>query len=185
MNSSTISKDSILNTCQTIVKEDGLSAINMRSVASKCQVAVGSIYNYFPSKAELISATVESIWKAIFHMEQKELAFSSFSDCLSWLFESIKKGGQDYPGFFSVHSLSFASEEKGSGRQKMEAYFIHIKSHLLATLKTDSKIRKDAFNEILTPALFTDHIFTLFLAALHKPQSHYDGLLEIVNRCLY
>lgn len=48
--------------------EKGLSAINMRTVASACGVAVGSIYKYFPSKTDLIYATVADVWKDIFHM---------------------------------------------------------------------------------------------------------------------
>ncbi|MDD4781161.1 MAG: TetR/AcrR family transcriptional regulator [Tissierellia bacterium] len=36
--------------------------LNMKDVAHKCGISVGSVYNYFQSKGDLIVATIESIW---------------------------------------------------------------------------------------------------------------------------
>lgn len=46
----------------------GIAAVNMRTVASECGIALGSLYNYFSSKSELLSATIEAVWKDIFQM---------------------------------------------------------------------------------------------------------------------
>ena len=59
MNTVVTSREAILEECRKIVMEQGISAVNMRSVAAACGVAVGSIYNYFPSKTDLIGAAVE------------------------------------------------------------------------------------------------------------------------------
>ncbi len=67
MNNAVISKDMILSASKQLVMEKGLYAINMRMVAERCGIAVGSVYNYFPSKTDLIAATVESVWQSIFH----------------------------------------------------------------------------------------------------------------------
>ena len=66
MNKIVTSKEDILKASREIASKDGLQSINMRNVAKHCGVAVGSIYNYFPSKADLIIATVEDIWKSFF-----------------------------------------------------------------------------------------------------------------------
>ena len=58
MNTIVTSKEAILAECRAIVMEKGISSINMRSVAAACGVALGSLYNYFPSKADLIGAAV-------------------------------------------------------------------------------------------------------------------------------
>ena len=60
-----------------IVMKEGLFAIIMRTVANECKVAVGSIYNYFPSKADLVSATIEVIWEDILHMTGGSFDFVS------------------------------------------------------------------------------------------------------------
>ena len=51
MNPTVTSKEEIIAVCQKIAKERGLEAISIRSVASECGMAVGSVYNYFSSKS--------------------------------------------------------------------------------------------------------------------------------------
>ncbi|WP_312373110.1 TetR/AcrR family transcriptional regulator [Lachnoclostridium sp.] len=185
MNNIVTSKEMILFESRKIVMERGISAINMRTVANACGVAVGSIYNYFPSKTELITATVEDVWKDIFHMSGDTFEFLNFKDCLLWLFESINKGCKKYPGFFNLHSMSFASEDKVKGRQMMEHYFGHIKQSLLYVLEHDTNVRSNAFNDILTADEFVNLIFTTFTSMLLQRQEHCKALLEMVSRCIY
>ena len=61
MRNAVISRDEILEASRLMLQEKGWSAIHMRSVAVRCGVSVGSLYNYFPSKTELVAATVESV----------------------------------------------------------------------------------------------------------------------------
>ncbi|WP_347477115.1 TetR/AcrR family transcriptional regulator [Clostridium sp. Marseille-P299] len=185
INIAATSKEEILEISRKLVIEKGLSAVNMRMVAKECGVAVGSIYNYFPSKSDLISATIENVWKDIFHMSGKNFEFQSFIDCLSWLFESIQEGRKRYPEFFTIHSMSFASEDKMKGRQMMERYFGHIKENLLLILKKDCNVRPEAFNEVLTPTIYVDYVFTLFISILMEKQDNCDALLELVKHSIY
>ena len=59
MNNTVTSKDDILAASREIISREGLPAVSIRSVAAACGVSVGSIYNYFDSKAELVGAAVE------------------------------------------------------------------------------------------------------------------------------
>ena len=65
MNTVITSKEEILRNSCELIQRQGWSAVNIRSVATACGVSVGSIYNYFGSKAELVSATIESVWHDI------------------------------------------------------------------------------------------------------------------------
>ena len=62
MNTIITSKEAILDKSKQLVAAQGWSAVSIRNVAAACGVSVGSIYNYFASKSDLITATVESIW---------------------------------------------------------------------------------------------------------------------------
>lgn len=185
MNLPSTSKEEIISICQRLAKEKGLSSINMRSVAIECSVSVGAIYNYFPSKSELLCSTIESIWKDIFHMSSEQFSFTNFIECLTWLFESIQEGSQEYPEFLSKHAMSFAAEDKVVGQKMMKKYFFHLKQNLLIVLKKDQKIRKDAFNQKLDQTLFIEYIFELFIFSIVNPQQNYQGIIELVERYLY
>lgn len=184
MNTVVTSKEEILAQCRALVMEKGLSAINMRTVASACGVAVGSIYNYFPSKADLIYAAVEDVWKDIFHMSGSCFSFTHFTDCLRWLFESIRRGCEKYPGFFTLHSVS-AAGDKSVGLELMERYTGHIRQNLVQVLINDPDIRPDAFNEILTPEVFIEMIFTLVTSMLLNNQWDCRPLLEMAAHSIY
>ena len=76
------SQKAILDTCRSLVMTQGLSAINMRSVAKACGVAVGSLYNYFSSKDDLLQATVRSVWTDIFCVSGDSIPCESFSSVI-------------------------------------------------------------------------------------------------------
>ena len=185
MNTIVTSREAILKECRAMVMEHGIQSINMRSVAAACNVAVGSIYNYFPSKVDLINATVEDVWKDIFHMSGKALPFDSFLKCLSWLFDSIQSGCVKYPGFFNFHSLSYAAEDKEKGKQMMERYYGHIQISLQQVLDQDQQVRSDAFDETFTKEMFIELIFTMFTSLLLQNKNDCNALLELVKRCIY
>ena len=77
MNTVVTSKDEILKTSRELIRSQGWSAISIRSVAAACGVSVGSIYNYFDSKAELVGATVESVWCEIFRRPEDATVFQA------------------------------------------------------------------------------------------------------------
>lgn len=46
------------------IQEVGYEAMTIRSVAQKCQVGVGTVYNYYRSKEELVAAFMLEDWKS-------------------------------------------------------------------------------------------------------------------------
>ncbi|MBS7008665.1 TetR/AcrR family transcriptional regulator [Anaerostipes sp.] len=185
MKKAVTSREAILAASRKLVMESGLQAVNMRTVASACGVAVGSVYNYFSSKTELLTATVEEVWKEIFHMSEHSSQFADFADSAAWLFERIQDGSRKYPGFFTLHSMSFAAGEKEQGRRMMEQYFGHIKQELLHVLDNDHKIKPDVFNENLTRESFIDFVFMNVTSLMLEKKRDCRSLLEIIRRILY
>lgn len=60
-----ISKDEILDVAYARAQQDGLASLSIRAVARECGVAVGTLYNYFPDKASLVSAIVLKFWRKV------------------------------------------------------------------------------------------------------------------------
>ena len=185
MNTIITSKEAILNESKKLIIEQGYSALNIRSVASACGVSVGSIYNYFKSKSDLLSATIESIWQEIFHHHGSFQSFEDIQMCIRWLYECLEYGNEKYPGFFELHSLGFVGNEKDDGKEKMHQTWQHILSNLCEVLECDTKIRKDAFTEQFTSEKCADIIFSLLLASVIKKDYDCSAILEVVKRTLY
>ena len=101
MNTAVTSKDEILKISRELIRQQGWSALSIRSVAAACGVSVGAIYNYFDSKAVLLGATVESVWCEIFHCPEQEAVFQDTQACIIWMYERMNYGCKQYPGFFT------------------------------------------------------------------------------------
>ncbi|MGO5115961.1 TetR/AcrR family transcriptional regulator [Candidatus Avoscillospira sp. LCP25S3_F1] len=185
MNTIVTSKEELLKTSRELIQREGWSAVNIRSVASACGVSVGSIYNYFDSKAALLTATVESVWCEIFHQPEDGSECQDTLACLTWLYGRMAYGGQQYPGFFNLHSLGFLGEDKADGKRRMQQTWQHITDGLCSVLRRDGKIRPDAFTEQFTVEKFADLLFSLLLSALLRQDYDPSTVLELVRRTLY
>lgn len=185
MNTIITSKEDILEASRELVQRQGWPAINIRSVAAACGVSVGSIYNYFDSKAALVGDTVESVWREIFHRPADEAAFEDAQACITWMYGRMEYGCRQYPGFFTLHSLGFMQEDKADGKRRNQQTWRHILDGLCSVLRQDARIRADAFTEQFTVERFADVLFSLMLSALLRQDYDSTAALEIVRRTLY
>lgn len=185
MNTVVTSKEEILETSRELIRQAGWSAVSIRSVAAACGVSVGSIYNYYDSKAALMGATVESVWREIFHLPEGQAPFRDTLACIAWLYERMAYGNKQYPGFFSFHSLGFLGEDKSDGQQRMRQIWQHISDGLRSVLHRDTKVRPDAFTEAFTEEQCADLLFSLMLSALLRQDYDSSTVLELVRRTLY
>ncbi|MEG0227534.1 MAG: TetR/AcrR family transcriptional regulator [Lachnospiraceae bacterium] len=179
------SREAILKTCRELAAEQGLQSLNMRAVAQKSHVSIGSIYNYFPSKAEFIAATIQEVWHEIFHMGKVCKEGTPFSEYVEEIFRNVQEGAARYPTFFTSHSLSFANAEKGKAKQVMEEYVTHMKVGLLKTLQNDKKVRENAFSTEFTQSEFVGFVFTSLISLLMNQESSCKILIEMIKRSIY
>ena len=99
MNTIITSKEDILKTSRELIREQGWSAVNIRSVAAACGVSVGSIYNYFDSKADLVGETVESVWCQIFISRRTGQCFRTRRPVLSGCMSGWNMDAESIPVF--------------------------------------------------------------------------------------
>ena len=53
-----IDRDKLVAQAYAIASRDGISALSVRKVAAACGIAVGSVYGYFPTKADLTAVVL-------------------------------------------------------------------------------------------------------------------------------
>ena len=185
MNPMATSKEDILQISRKLIQQNGWAGVNIRSVAAACGVSVGCIYNYFESKTDLLSATVESIWNDIFHHPEDEAVFQDTLSCVRWMYRQLEYGCQRYPGFFTHHALGFVQQDTADGKQQMQRAWQHILDALCTVLRNDARIRADAFTEEFTVEKFAEMLFSLMLSALVRQDFDPSTVLEIVRRTVY
>ena len=185
MNPMATSKENILQISRKLIQQNGWAGVNIRSVAAACGVSVGCIYNYFESKTDLLSATVESIWSDIFHHPEDEAVFQDTLSCVRWMYKQLEYGCQRYPGFFTHHALGFVQQDTADGKQQMQRAWQHILDALCTVLRNDTRIRADAFTEEFTVEKFAEMLFSLMLSALVRQNFDPSTVLEIVRRTVY
>ena len=137
------SKEDILICAVQLVKEEGFGQLNIRSLAAACDVSTGTIYNYFPSKQELVAETVETIWRGIFHDQNCAFDKISFIDAIEWFEKCVRKGTNEFPEFLSQHNQVFMKKEKKTGKKMMDEYFEHIQQGLSLALRNDVGSKKN------------------------------------------
>ena len=187
MNISVTSKEAIMAVCRNIVASKGLNALNMRAVADECNIALGTLYNYFSDKDELLIATVESVWKDIFHgnMIRNPENRQSFPAYVGDLFACIQRGTEAYPNFFTAHSISIAQEKKGEAKSTMAHYFAHMKNGMSDILKNDKNVSDHAFSASFTESDFIDFILDNLFLLFVQGKTNCDALMEIIRRTIY
>lgn len=185
MNVQVTSREAILQASRELIRQKGWNAVNIRAVAQACHISVGSVYNYFENKTELITAAVESLWLEIFSVPQDQRPFTSFLSCVQWAFDSMRRGNDRYPGFFTMHAVSFLGVERSAGQQRMADTWRHIHQGLVAVLNQDPAVRQDAFSGAFTQDAFVDIVFDLMISALLRQQYDCGGILAMIQRLIY
>ena len=89
------------------IEESGYSAVTIRSVAKSCGVGVGTVYNYFPSKEELLAAYLLRDWK----------------ECVAAIHESSCQSATPEPVLRSMfdHLLAFSTRHRAIFRDAAAA----------------------------------------------------------------
>jgi len=56
----------IIEHAEKILEQQGYEALSMRAIAKSCGIATGTIYNYFPTKRELLVQMMADYWETNF-----------------------------------------------------------------------------------------------------------------------
>lgn len=84
-------RETILLHSRRMLLGDGYDRLTVRGVAAACGVAVGTVYNYFPSKEMLAASVMLCDWTRAQHtMHERALCAESVTEGLSAVFGAIR-----------------------------------------------------------------------------------------------
>ena len=100
-------RDSFLREARSMLQQDGGKSLTMRNVAARCHVAVGTVYNYFTSKDELMAHVMLEDWQcAMAEMQRRAEAATDVLAGLQGGFEALAAFAALYRAAWSNETLS-------------------------------------------------------------------------------
>ena len=185
MNTIVTSKEAILTCSRELVREKGILSLNIRAVADAADISVGSVYTYYQSKADLLCATVESIWLEIFRFPADCSFLHDVCQCIEWMYQCMEQGEKAYPGFIAQHAIGFAGSVKADGKQRMDQIMQHVIEQLAEIIRQDPKVKADVFHDGFTPEKISDLILHVILSSTQNRNFDPSVLTELLCRAIY
>ncbi len=185
MNKNVTSKQEIIAQARAHLLSRGAEGFSMRAIAASCNVAVGSLYNYFPSKGALMGAVVGDIWQDVFAPFLEHEDFSKFDEALSCLCHAFQAGEERYPHFMADHALRFADGEKAQGRSMMHDCFSRLATKLQKALDNDESVREGVFDEVLTKEKFVTFVLKFLVLGGRHSKNDNEALIKMVQSSIY
>ncbi|AFS77868.1 TetR-family transcriptional regulator [Gottschalkia acidurici 9a] len=178
-------REKILLSAQEIALKQGITNIDIRSVAKNCGIASGTVYNYFPSKGDLLVAVIESFWEDAFsNIECKHFTHSSFYINLERMYsilnEYLKKFKENW-----LEELSFLkTHEKQLGKQKQSEYFKIITNRIMAMMDMDDDLRTYPWSEGISKEKMAEFIFDNMFIKLRKGEPDISFFIIVIKKIL-
>lgn len=175
----------ILKVAKELAYTEGLGQISMRKVASNCDIGLGTIYNYYPTKTDIIFAVVEEFWSECFRNMRKvynnELNFfEQLENVYFYILEYLKR----FENNWLEDLTNLSSTNKQKGKQK-EAQFI---KKLINVFKELIENHIDEFNssifEKFTQEEISRFIIENFFIMLKRFEENYEFLDYTLKKIL-
>ena len=185
MNTCKISRQQLLEQACRLARESGLGQLNIRSVAATCGVSVGSVYNYFPTKAELVAAVVQDYWQQAFsHEELAHLSLEDFFASYRKMYGILYRSLSCFEESWLPQLALVDPDARQRGRQLEQDCFGRIRRMLEMMLQRDPRIAPELWQGAFSREAFVDFLFENTLTALRQGQESPDFLLELLHRLL-
>lgn len=178
-------KEIILSAAKDIALKDSINKINIRLVAQKSNMAIGSVYNYFPTKADLLVAVIEDFWTEAFQtIDFKALAHKEFYDKIEEIYYSL----YDYLNKFKENWLEqislLSTQEKKLGRKREAEYFTKMHNMIIALMDKDETISKHTWKDGISKEKTAEFIFNNMLLMLKKGEKDFQFFINVLKKIM-
>lgn len=175
-------KEVILSKAKEIAMNEGIIKINIRTVAKNSGIAIGTVYNYFPSRGALLIAVIEDFWEgALKNIDWRCLADNNFYDNLEKIYSVL----HDYLHNFKENWLEqlalLKTQEKLIGRQKEDEYFQKMYSKIILLIDMDNNLQQYQWSQTISKENMAEFIFENMLIMLKKEKGDIKFFIELLK----
>ena len=133
-------KEDIIAEAKRQASENGYSNLSIKSIASACGVAVGTIYNYFPSKDMLVASFILSDWLEVLGKIEKELDENNIKgiEGIRLIYDELVEFNESYKFIFCDRATVWKPRYNMPDRHKL------LKEQIAALITKTSGADEDA-----------------------------------------
>lgn len=200
-----ISKDQILDAAYEIATTQGLGALSIRAVATACGVAVGTVYNSYPTKSDLVNDVVGRFWQRALSGcmgmanggEEAENASSSdlgnsaefehgdFVAFCQQLSGEVSQALEEFRSDFLEGLTALGSYDLAGARRREAASFAHVRQGLQMALERDPAICHEKLVGALAPDRVCDLVWETMVDAARRKKPLDETLFALLRDVLY
>jgi AcrR family transcriptional regulator len=91
-------KENILKCADEILSRGEFDKFSIRGIAKECGIAIGTLYNYYSSKDDILKATIEShMQKMLDDIDKKCAEAKSIADGICYICEGVRAFSEKHP----------------------------------------------------------------------------------------
>lgn len=99
-------KETIILESRKLLANKGYDDFNIREIAKNCNIALGTFYNYFPTKDELVIEIVREDWREISNLVEKlMITDESFKEKMRKIYLAVGQFISSYISIFMEMSM--------------------------------------------------------------------------------
>ena len=171
----------LLASARRIACQQGVDAISIRNLAANVGVSVGTVYNYYESKQDVLLALTEEYWRGVLEELQHSVTAERFPDQIAEITTFLRSRMNDCAEILMKSLHAYAE----SGKERMAAMQNMLKQALIKRLEQDAAIPAGVWGGALTQEAFAGFVLQNVLLLLQQKGSDMEPLLEVVRRILY
>lgn len=178
-------KQLILEKSKEILISDGYTKLSMRNVAKACNIALGTIYNYYPTKKDLVMAMMEGYWEEYFILLDKIVnSENDFYVKLNDIFINLDHFTKKFKKMWLRPEFYATPDFVETGVEREYVYFEGL-IRRLETLLINEASKKDSVITLKLDSYDTAKFITMnFMTMIQMPFFHYSTFEQFLKELL-
>lgn len=178
-------RELILSKSKEILYNDGYSALNMRNVAKACQIALGTIYNYFPTKKDLVMEMMVDYWKKYFVvLDSIKNSDDDLYYKLEKIFNELSNFIKNFKEVWLKPELCDTPEFIQSGLEKQYLYMSELIRIVEDILSSDDQYINSKLDKKVSSNEVASFIVVNFISMIQMPFFKYESFEKLLKEFL-
>ena len=135
-----VDRAAIAEAAYALAEERGLAGLGIRSVAEACGVSVGTNYNYFPTKDDLLVEVIGTFWQRAFHEDLCLIVEGErFDAFVSRVYAAMSSALAAFRSDWLPQISALSIQGRDEGKMRESATFDHIRAGMRGVLEADAQ----------------------------------------------